>query len=119
MARKPRRRLLECSFLLPIRRDRRLSDGAVHGPRVWSWLHDQLFVFKGGTRAPDLYEGWYVDPDTRKPVTDRSRKYFVALDRRGVAALRRLLQKACEVFVQKFIYLSVAGHVEFVQRRRK
>jgi hypothetical protein len=107
--------LLECSFLIPVRRDAILSDGKLHAKKIWSWLGRELFVFGGMTRAPGLYEGGYLDPDTAQPVPDRSRKYFVAVPRARVGALRRLLRKACRKFQQKCIYLSVAGRVEFVE----
>jgi hypothetical protein len=107
--------LLECSFLIPVRRDAILSDGKLHAKKIWSWLGRELFVFGGMTRAPGLYEGGYLDPDTGQPVPDRSRKYFVAVPRARVGALRRLLRKACRKFQQKCIYLSVAGRVEFVE----
>jgi hypothetical protein len=110
-----KRRLLECSFLIPIRRDRNLSDGKSHLTTVWSWLEEELCVFGGATRAPDLYEGWYVDPDTGKAVRDRSRMYIVAIPRARVEELRAILRRACEEFAQKCIYLSVAGYVEFVE----
>jgi hypothetical protein len=110
-----RKRLVECSFLIPIRGDRRLSDGLPHERRAWMWLRRRLYEFEGATRARELYEGWYVDADTRQPVKDVSRKYFVALERRQLAVLRALLREACGVFAQKCIYLSVAGKVEFVQ----
>jgi hypothetical protein len=110
-----RKRLLECSFLIPIRRDRKLSDGKAHARKDWKWLHTQLLDFGGATRDLDLKEGWYSDPDTGERVTDRSRNYRVALAREEVAGLRAVLREACVVFAQKCIYLSVAGHVEFVQ----
>ena len=112
------KRLLECSFLIPNRRDRNLSDGKPHLPAAWKWLRAQLYQFGGGTCAIDLYEGWYEDRDTGKPVKDLSRKYFVALPRQEVDRLRSVLQEACIVFQQKCIYLSVAGYVEFVEGPR-
>jgi hypothetical protein len=108
---------LEYAFLIPIRRDPNLSDGADHPKKAWDWLQDRLFDFGGATRAADLYEGWYIDPDTREQVKDLSRKYFVALPPSQVRRLRALLREACGVFVQKCIYLSVAGQVEFVEGR--
>ncbi len=108
--------LLECSFLIPIRRDKELSDGLPHERRAWQWLDDELLAFEGTTRALELYEGWYVDPDAGNRVRDLSRRYLVALERRGVIRLRRLLRQACLIFAQKCIYLSVAGLVEFVER---
>ena len=108
-------RLLECSFLIPVRRDRNLSDARLHSTRAWAWLERSLCEFGGATRDTGLYEGWYVDPDTGQPVKDRSRRYLVALPRRKVGRLRGLLREACHVFRQKCIYLSVAGCVEFVE----
>jgi len=107
--------LLECSFLIPVRRDKTLSDGKLHRRPAWKWLDDQLMKFDGATRALELYEGWYPDPDTGKRVKDRSRKFWVALPVGGIAPLRSMLKEACRVFHQKCIYLSVAGHVEFVK----
>jgi hypothetical protein len=107
--------LLECSFLIPVRRDRNLSDGKLHRATTWLWLEDELVVFGGATRAPNLYPGWYLDPDTGEQVRDRSRKYFVAVPPARVEELRGLLRRACGKFRQKYIYLSVAGRVEFVE----
>jgi hypothetical protein len=111
-------RLLECAFLMPLRRDAILSDGRLHAKTTWNWLKEQLMDFGGGTEAGELYKGWYPDPDTGQPVTDVSKKYFVALARSEVGRLRSLLQEACRAFQQKRIYLSVAGYVEFVERSR-
>jgi hypothetical protein len=110
-----KKRFVECSFLIPVRRDRNLSDGKAHGLATWSWLEDSLNAFGGATRAPALYEGWYLDPDTREPVRDQSRRYIVAVATKRVAGLRKILRQACVKFAQKCIYLSVAGYVEFVE----
>jgi len=107
--------LLECSFLIPVRRDRNLSDGKPHPPKTWFWLEDELLAFSGATRAPNAYQGWYLDADTGERVRDRSRKYFVAVPRGRIPELRGLLRQACSKFRQKCIYLSVAGQVEFVE----
>jgi hypothetical protein len=112
-----RKRLLECSFLIPIRRDRNLSDGKRHKPPAWHWLENSLSEFGGATRDTAHQEGWYLDPDTGGRVTDLSRRYFVAVSRKGVGRLRAVLREACFVFRQKCIYLSVAGAVEFVEGR--
>jgi hypothetical protein len=110
-----RKTLLECAFLIPIRRDRNRSDGKLHKRGAWKWLEDGLLAFGGGTRDTDLKEGWYPDPDTGERVWDRSRRYVIALPRQQVDELRGVLREACRVFRQKCIYLSVAGHVEFVE----
>ena len=110
-----RDRLLECSFLIPLRRDRNLSDGKPHRPGAWKWLSTRLYEeWQGGTRSREPQEGWYQEPDTGERVTDLSHKYTVALPREEVG-LRALLREACGVFAQKCIYLSVAGYVEFVE----
>jgi hypothetical protein len=85
--------------------------------KTWLWLRQQLYRFGGAMRSGELCEGWYIDPDTKEEVEDRSQRYFVALPERDVAKLRSLLEEACEVFQQKCIYLSIAGRVEFVRRR--
>jgi len=110
--------LVECSFLIPIRRDRNLSDGELHATDAWAWLDDELYVrFGGRTIAPGLYEGFYPDPDTKQRVDDQSRKFIVAVAHAGVDELRGLLRLACGVFQQKCIYLAVAGQVEFVEAK--
>jgi len=114
LGRKP---LLECSFLIPLRRDRNLSDGRAHAKKAWKWLENELYEFDGATLANTTFEGWYLDRDTRTRERDISWKYFVALPRSDVERLRALLRRACVVFAQKCIYLSVAGRVEFVWRR--
>ncbi len=110
------KRLLECSFLIPVFRDKGLSDGKPHRRTAWKWLDNQLMKYEGATRALELYEGWYPDPETGKRVVDRSRRFWVALSAEGVRRLRRLLIEACRVFLQKSIYLSIAGRVEFVRK---
>ena len=105
----------ECSFLIPLRRDKYLSNGRVHHPKLWRWLQDEMLRrLPGGTRAGHTYEGWYRDPDTDEVVFDKLRKYFVALPRKDVPVLRRLLAEACIAFKQKCIYLCVGGIAELV-----
>jgi hypothetical protein len=107
---------LECSFLIPVRRDANLSDGSEHDPDTLDWLATELFVrFRGATIAPGKYQGFYEDPDTHAQVSDESFKYIVAVPETRIAELKQLLSAACVVFQQKCIYLSVAGQVEFVE----
>jgi hypothetical protein len=108
--------IFECSFLVPIRRDANLADGALHHLRLWDWLSDELHDrFGGATRAPGHYAGFYTDPDTGQRVDDLSRKYTVAVPENDVGRLRSFLSGICVVFQQKCIYLSVAGKVEFIE----
>src|SRR4051794_23292372 len=109
----PRSPWVECSFLIPLKRDQNLSDGQLHDQEAWGWLEFELFQrFGGWTSSADSYSGVYTDPDTGRMVSDKSLKFFVALPRRKVPSLRKLLREACGVFQQKAVYLSVAGHVE-------
>ena len=109
--------LLECSFLIPIRRDAKLSDGAAHERWLWTWLDAELYRrFGGGTQSEALYQGYYIDPDTNEKVSDQCLKFFVALLEDQVNELRQLLQGVCFLFQQKCIYLNVGGRVEFVKQ---
>lgn len=97
-----REQLLECSFLIPVRKDRSLSDGRPQRDTAWKWLDRQLGSrFEGATRALELYEGWYDDPDTGERITDLSQKYFVAIARKRLHELRVLLREACKVFFKR------------------
>ena len=112
----PSDRILECTFFVPLRRDRSLSDGAKHKPRLWEWLDEELFYrFGGGTVAPGKYSGFYMDPDTGKKVTDQCYMYIVAIPEEGLQSLRDLLRTVCKQFAQKCVYLSVTGEVEFIR----
>lgn len=107
---------LECSFLIPLRRDAVLSDGELHPVEAWEWLRDELFSqFGGQTLAPGLYQGFYTDPDTGVQVHDESYRFIVAVSASKLTELRFLLQAACVMFAQKCFYLSLAGKVEFIQ----
>ena len=112
-------KVVECSFLVPIRRDGILSDGELHSSDIWEWLDDELFDrFSGRTIAPGLYDGFYRDPDTSERVADESRKYVVAMTECQLDELRVLLSAACGKFQQKCIYLSIAGQVEFIEANK-
>ena len=105
---------LECAFLVPIRRDSRFSDGELHSTAAWDWLESELWVrYRGRTRPLELYDGVYADK-SGNAVQDLSRKYFIALREEQIDDLRELLREAKGVFYQECFYLSVRGHVEFV-----
>src|SRR5438874_11837837 len=80
--------LLECSFYIPTRRDKNLSDGKPHKRRAWKWLDNSLEVFGGVTEPTAPYRGWYLDRETGERVPDVSRKYIVAVPRWQVNDLR-------------------------------
>ena len=107
--------LLECSFLIPVRRDRHLSDGKEHDDDSWEWLQSTLLSrFEGVTPDRGTLDGFYKDADSGKIVSDRSYRYTVGVENGRVDELREILSDACRIFQQKSIYLSVAGRVEFV-----
>jgi hypothetical protein len=108
--------IIECSFLLPITRDLILSDGGRHSSALWEWLDFELFDrFAGGTVAPGFYKGFYRDPETGERVEDACKQFTVAIEEERLDDLRGLLRAACLLFGQKCIYLSIAGHVEFIE----
>jgi hypothetical protein len=61
-------------------------------------------------------KGVYRDPVTGKTVFDESRRYTVALSRRRLPALRRLLRDVAVEFAQEEIYLVISGTVELIKR---
>jgi hypothetical protein len=98
------RQLVECSFLIPLRRDAETSDGRKHPAGLWKWLSDELYDrFGGRTRAKQTYDGLWRSSQTGLPVADESYLYFVAISKRKVPELRRLLREACVVFHQQSI----------------
>lgn len=108
--------LVECCFLVPIRRDANLSDGAEHDPSTWQLLYMELFErFGGATRAPGRYRGFYADPNSGEQVSDESLKFVVAVPESRLAELQGLLRAFAVIFQQKCIYLSMAGRVEFIE----
>ena len=111
-----REQIVEAVFLIPIREDQQVGNGRLHPHTRWQRLTRDLYqMFDGWSREPGLVEGVYKDPDTSQAVSDKSRRYLVALPRREIDRLRRYLRKIGPVFKQKVIYLSVAGEVEFVE----
>ncbi|MBM4074060.1 MAG: hypothetical protein FJ267_00250 [Planctomycetes bacterium] len=108
--------LVECSFLIPIVRDANLADGELHSTESWEWLTDELWDrFGGATIAPGFYEGFYRDPDTGERISDKSRKYIVAVNEDRIPQLKQFLSEVCGVFCQKCIYLNISGRVEFIE----
>jgi len=111
----PTEPLVECSFFIPICRDKNLADGALHEVAAWEWLDNQLDAqFGASTIDTGLYQGFYRDPDTQERVSDQSYRFILAMPREAVDQLRAVLAAACVIFAQKCIYLSVAGYVEFI-----
>jgi hypothetical protein len=100
MARQlPQESLLECSFLIPLRRDAEMADGAKHRAARWRWLDGLHFAqFGGATLAPGKYEGAYTDPDTGQRVRDKSYKYIVAIADDDIDRRRSLLREAAASF---------------------
>lgn len=51
--------VVQCEFLVPIRRDAERSDAELHSTEEWEWLDEELFIrFDGATVAPGLYTGF-------------------------------------------------------------
>ena len=108
--------MLECSFLIPMTRDLEIADGLLHPRSTWKWLERELCaIFGAMTIAPGEYKGVWPSFVSKRRVSDRSKKYVVAIPRKRMPELRSILQDACLVFKQQCLYLSVAGHVEFIK----
>jgi hypothetical protein len=111
--------ILECQFLIPLRRDRDISDGELHDRTVWRWLEDELFDhFDGYGKARESHDGAWRSRLTGKRTRDVSRRFFVALPKKRLNELRAILRQACIRFAQQCIYLSIAGIVEFVEAEK-
>ena len=108
---------LETSFFVPIHEDPDVGSEGLHPYYKWENLQRDLFVmFEGWTLSPGLYEGEYLDPDTGKPIRDKSKRYVVALEKEQVPRLRQYLKMEVAVnFKQKVIYFFNGMEVEFVK----
>ena len=74
--------VVECSFLVPVKRDCALVRRIVYIPRkLGSGSTIAVRAFWRPHLAPGLHEGFYQDPDTGEKVSDKSYKYTVALPR--------------------------------------
>jgi hypothetical protein len=112
-------RRVQCEFFIPIVRD---SDRRPHQPVAWDLLVNEIRrVFPAGHTGPEtfyrgdaLVPGEYEANPEAPPVTDISRRYILAIPEGTVNELRQLLRRAAHTFDQQALYLSVAGHVEFV-----
>lgn len=110
---------MEVSFLVP---EVRSSDRQLHQPIAWRLLQDEIRrKFPEGHsgpenfyRAVDVVPGEYSAAPGDPPISDRSRRYILALPEARIEEVRGLLRKAALTFDQKAIYLSVAGVVEFI-----
>ena len=109
--------LVQCEFLVPLRRDAEISDGEPHEGAMWDWLTRECFKRFGGlTQAPGLYVGHWRSPSGHA-VTDESRMYIVAVRPKDLPRLRKFLALASAQFKQRCLYLCVAGYVEFIEAR--
>lgn len=110
-------RKIEVRFLVPIHEDASIGSGDLQPYYRWENLQRDLFTMFGGwTLSPGLYEGEYPDPNTGKPVRDKSKQYVVALEEEQIPELRRYLEEKVAVnFRQKVIYFFNGREVEFVK----
>jgi len=104
----------ECQFVIPRRRDRRLSDGEPHAPTALAWWRKQLWEKFGVRRwsGATEFSDWRDNSGPR--VSDQLVKFTIALPDDKVDELRQLLMEACVVFCQECIYLRVGADAELV-----
>jgi hypothetical protein len=108
--------LRECRFLIPLCRDKEISDGDLHQTDTWQWLDSELAeLFGGRTKSTETLQGSWKNPKTGAITSDESIQFIVAVPKQRLDELRDVLSLACIVFAQQCIYLSIAGNVEFVE----
>jgi hypothetical protein len=103
-----------CKCKVPVRRDRRLSDGEPHAVTTWSWFERQLWERLGiVARSSALEFGQWPDK-TGQPICDWSVVYTIAVPDEKVDEFRKLLMEACSQFYQECMYFEVAGRAELI-----
>lgn len=109
--------MVETRFLVPIHEDADVGSGDVQPYYRWENLQkDLLTMFGAWTLSPGLYEGEYSDPDTGKPIRDKSKQYIVALGEERIHELKQYLKESVAVnFRQKVIYFFNGREVEFIK----
>jgi hypothetical protein len=105
---------VECKPAIPVRRDKRLSDGEPHAPSAWDWFEGELYEGYGTARWSSALEVATWRDKSGQPIRDESRVYTIAIPDEKVDELRKLLMQACMVFCQECIYLTVGGRAELV-----
>ncbi len=109
--------LQEAEFTIPMHRDPEISDGATHDPSAWDWLQGELCErFGRYWTQPGTGEAVWKSEQTGRILRDQVRCYVVALPKSRIGELRSVLKNAASSFSVRRIYLSNAGHVEYVQR---
>lgn len=109
-------KLMECRFLVPLRRDVEISDGNLHETDCWQWLdHELAGRFGGRTKFAEQLQGIWKNPKTGALTSDESIQFIVAVLEESLDELRAVLSLVCVQFAQQCIYLSIAGTVEFVE----
>lgn len=112
----PQKTLHESHFLIPLCRDKEISDGEIHTTRNWRWHERELLKhFEGWTKAPGQFTGQWKSSKTGQPINDILVQYVVAVPKKRLTVLRVILQRACVRFGQQCIYLSIGGIVEFIE----
>ncbi len=109
-------KLIQTSFFIPVHEDKEIGNGRLHPATRWIQFQTKLFVdFGAWTLAPGHYKGGYRDPDTGLEVVDLSRKYILAVPKRGLRRLKDFLMEEGIIFRQKYIYFEAAGKVELLK----
>ncbi len=103
--------LIQTCFLVPLTDE---FTGDLHPYSKFEQLEKELFVAFDGWTDGGVVQGCWKDPDTGKPVYDRSKKYIMAIEQNDVPKLRRFLKKVKNSFGQKALYFEAMGIVEFI-----
>jgi hypothetical protein len=109
-------KFIQTSFFIPLYEDKDVGNGRLHSATRWTKFQSNLYVdFGTWTLAPGNYKGSYKDPDTGLEVVDLSRKYILAVPKKGLRRLKDFLKKEGIIFRQKYIYFEAAGKVELLK----
>lgn len=109
-------KFIQTSFFIAFHEDKDVGNGRLHPATRWIQFQSKLYVtFGAWTLAPGNYKGSYKDPDIGLEVVDLSRKYILAVPKKGLRRLKDFLKEEGIIFRQKYIYFEVAGKVELLK----
>jgi|SRR5215216_3473745 len=107
---------VQCEVMIPLVGN---SDKGPHRDATWAWLESKFIELARGFSGPKIYKslssvsGAYMDPQGHL-VRDENRHYIISLLSCRIDSLKTLLEEACLMFDQDFIYLNIGGQAEFV-----
>ena len=106
----------EITFLIPLRENPRIGEGALHPQIRWELLKDALFsAFGVGATWPPDVRGIWEEPETGEIVEGESKVFQIDVDDDRLEDLRSILRRACRTFCQRSIRVVIRGEVEYLE----